>query len=184
MLCYRLSEFSGFWDSCATVHIECGDLVAWFMPRQSEWLLRLPAIRSELEALSVPVVDRSIFEKVFGVRRRRAIQLMHRFGGFQSGKTFWIERSSLLRQLESLEASGEVSSDLRRRERLSSQLDQVRQYARAARVPIAAAPERVCDPAQFPAFRRSPGPRQAHRRVRLPRTTPGAPLRPLSSPGE
>lgn len=123
------------------MHIECGDLVAWFMPRQSEWLLRLPAIRSELEALSVPVVDRSIFEKVFGVRRRRAIQLMHRFGGFQSGKTFWIERSSLLRQLESLEASGEVSSDLRRRERLSSQLDQVRQYARAARVPIAAPPE-------------------------------------------
>lgn len=111
-----------------------------FMPRQSEWLLQLPAIRNELESLSVPVVDRAVFEKVFGVRRRRAVQLMHRFGGFQSGKTFLIERTSLLRQLEALEASDPVVVEQHRRDRLSAELDQVRQYARAARVPIVAAP--------------------------------------------
>lgn len=111
------------------------------MPRKSEWLLSLPFLCSQLKELSAPVVDRAMFEVLFGVRRRRAVQLMHRFGGFQSGKTFLIERSSLLRQLEALASSEDFGVESQRRERLSSQLDQVRQFARAARVKIAAGPE-------------------------------------------
>lgn len=111
------------------------------MPRKSEWLLSLPSLCSQLKELSVPVVDRGMFEKLFGVRRRRAVQLMHRFGGFQSGKTFLIERSSLLRQLEALASSEDVGIEARRREKLSFELDQVRQFARAARVPIAVTPD-------------------------------------------
>jgi hypothetical protein len=148
------------------------------MPRQSEWLLQLPAIRSELEALSVPVVDRAVFEKVFRVRRRRAIQLMHRFGGFQSGKTFWIERGALLRELEALESGDAFSSERRRREWLSSELDRVRQYARGRPRAHRRASRGVCDPAHFPAPGRPPLPRPPHGRVRLPRATSGAPVRP------
>ena len=43
------------------------------MPTKKTWLLRLPEIREELSAMKVPVVDRAIFERLFGVRRRRAI---------------------------------------------------------------------------------------------------------------
>ena len=69
------------------------------MPTKPYWWYRLGEIISELESLAAPVVDRAVFEQVFGVRRRRAIELLHYFGGFQAGKTFLVERSSLLRQL-------------------------------------------------------------------------------------
>jgi hypothetical protein len=62
------------------------------MPIKKTWLLRLPEIRAELTAMEVPVVDRAVFERVFGVRRRRAIQLLHHFGGFQAGRTFLVDR--------------------------------------------------------------------------------------------
>ena len=110
------------------------------MPRKSDWLLRLPAIQNELEQLTVPVVDRSIFESVFQVRRRRAIQLMRRFGGFQSGRTFLVDRTALLRSLESLQSADEFSIELRRKERLSAELETIRKCAAAARVSIPAAP--------------------------------------------
>ena len=110
------------------------------MPRQSDWLLRLPAIQHELGQLTVPVVDRSIFEAVFQVRRRRAIQLMQRFGGFQSGHTFLVDRTALLRSLRSLQSGDEFSIELRRKERLSAHLDQIRKFAAASRVSVPAAP--------------------------------------------
>jgi hypothetical protein len=60
------------------------------MPTKKTWLLRLPEIREELSAMKVPVVDRAVFELLFGVRRRRAIQLLHYFDGYQSGRTFLV----------------------------------------------------------------------------------------------
>ena len=74
------------------------------MPTKSEWLLRLPEIRAELEDLEVPVVDRAGIERIFGLKRRRAIGLMHQFGGYQTGRTFLVERQGLLRILEALQS--------------------------------------------------------------------------------
>lgn len=90
------------------------------MPRKSERLLRLPEIRKEISGLSVPVVDRSIFEFVFQVGRRRAIQLMHRFGAYESGRTFLLARHALL---HSLESGDEFSTELHRKGPLSAELD-------------------------------------------------------------
>lgn len=69
------------------------------MPAKSEWLLRLPEIRAELERLDVSVVDRAGIERIFGLKRRRAIELMHQFGGYQTGRTFLLERARLLEAL-------------------------------------------------------------------------------------
>ena len=68
------------------------------MPAKPEWLLRLPEIRAELEHLDVAIVDRAGIERIFGVRRRRAIELMHQFGGYQTGRTFLLDRVRLLIQ--------------------------------------------------------------------------------------
>jgi hypothetical protein len=106
------------------------------MPTKKTWLLRLPEIREELSALKVPVVDRAVFERLFGVRRRRAIQLMHFFGGFQSGRTFLIDRLSLIEQLVPLEASAEFAVEQRRRQRLVESLDKLRRARAGAQVVI------------------------------------------------
>src|SRR6266545_3336852 len=104
------------------------------MPAGKTWLLRLPEIRRELEALDVPVIDRAAFERIFGVRRRRAIQLMQYFDGYQAGRTCLVNRMSLLSEVEKLEASSEYVLERRRRERVTAALEKIRQYRVAATV--------------------------------------------------
>ena len=106
------------------------------MPTKKTWLLRLPEIRQELAAMKVPVVDRAVFERLFGVRRRRAIQLLHYFHGFQSGRTFLIDRISLLEQLAPLQDCAEFAVEQRRRQRLVESLDALRRARAGTRVMI------------------------------------------------
>ena len=54
------------------------------MPALSQWLPRLPAIIGELKVLAAPVIDRALVERLFFLKRRQAIDLCHRFGGFQA----------------------------------------------------------------------------------------------------
>jgi hypothetical protein len=110
------------------------------MPTNKTWLLRLPEIREELSAMKVPVVDRAIFERLFGVRRRRAIQLLHYFDGYQSGRTFLIDRIRLIEQLVPLEASAEFAIEQRRRTRLVESLEKLRRSRAGARVSIPVEP--------------------------------------------
>ena len=60
------------------------------MPAKPAWLLKIPEIVTMLESFGVPVVDRAIIERLFGLRRRQAIELLHRLGGYQTGKTSWL----------------------------------------------------------------------------------------------
>jgi hypothetical protein len=100
------------------------------------WLLRVPEIRQEVAALDIPVLDRILFERLFHVRRRRAIELMHFFGGYQTGQSLLIERSGLLRQLEALEAGTEFAIEQGRKQRLLESLEKVRKHRAAAVVHI------------------------------------------------
>ncbi len=106
------------------------------MPAQAEWLLRVPEIRAALERIEAPVVDRAGIEKPFGVRRRRAIAMMHTLGGYQAGRTFLVERSALLARLAALEGAEDYRIEKRRRERLHSFIQASRGHLRATRIAI------------------------------------------------
>jgi hypothetical protein len=106
------------------------------MPAKPEWLLRLPEIRAELEHLNVPVVDRAGIERIFGLRRRRAIELMHEFGGYQAGRTFLLDRTRLLEVLQSLESREDYTAEKRRRERLRDVVEASREHLISTRVRI------------------------------------------------
>ena len=129
------------------------------MPIKKTWLLRLPEIRAELTAMEVPVVDRAVFERVFGVRRRRAIQLLHHFGGFQAGRTFLIDRLALLRQLEPLQESAEFALEQQRRQRLIDFLERLRRSRAGARVviPVKTASDDAVGPGLPPGVQFEPG---------------------------
>src|SRR5665811_871506 len=115
------------------------------MPAKPEWLLRLPEIRAELERLDAPVVDRSGIEYIFGLRRRRAIELMHQFGGYQAGRTFLLDRARLLEALQSLESRDDYAVEKRRRERLGDVVESSREHLMSMRVriPVRAAAARA-----------------------------------------
>ncbi len=96
------------------------------MAPKATWLLRLTEIQAAIEAMQAPLLDRASLELAFGVRRRRAIELMHRFGGYQAGKTFLVDRTSLLRQLKAIEQGAEFQQERTRRRNLAEELDRTR----------------------------------------------------------
>ena len=106
------------------------------MPAKPDWLLRLPDIRTQLEYLDAPVVDRAVIERIFGLKRRRAIELLHQFGGYQAGRTFLLDRVRLLEALRSLESREEYTTEKRRRERLQDAVEASREHLILTRVRI------------------------------------------------
>ena len=114
------------------------------MPPQAEWLHRVPDILAVLEQVAVPVVDRAAVEKLFGLKRRRAIVLMHKFGGYQAGRTFLIDRLRLLEALAALQGGGDFQFEQRRRERLEKVFDESREYLRTRQIAIPMPPSRRC----------------------------------------
>ena len=111
------------------------------MPTKPLWLLHILEIASQLEAFDVPVVDRSIIERVFGLRRRQAIELLHRFGGYQAGRTFLVDRRLLIEHLRRLAEGEEFQRESQRQQRLDKTIDQLRRQQTAARVRIPVQPD-------------------------------------------
>jgi hypothetical protein len=81
-------------------------------------------------------LDRAAIETLFGVGRRRAIQLLHQIGGYQAGKTFLIERNALLRQLNVWAGSAAVQHETTRRRRLTDALAEARAEQRSRTLAI------------------------------------------------
>src|ERR1700682_5747192 len=106
------------------------------MPAESEWMGHVPELTSLLGRLPAPVLDRAAIETLFGVKRRRAIQLLAQFGGYQTGRTFLVDRDSLLRQLEKIRDGDRVQREAARRERRAGSLAALRKHAAASRVQI------------------------------------------------
>jgi hypothetical protein len=106
------------------------------MPAKPQWLLQIPVIIEQLRALGIPVVDRAMCEQIFGVRRRRAIELMHWFGGYRSANTILLDRADLIERLELLKGRPEVELEQQRKKRLSGELDRLSRYRAAASVVI------------------------------------------------
>ncbi|HLY17745.1 MAG TPA: hypothetical protein VKR61_11010 [Bryobacteraceae bacterium] len=111
------------------------------MPAKAQWLLHVPEILAELSALDVPVVDRATCERLFGLRRRRAIDLIRGFGGYQAGRTFLIDRPKLLAQLEQIRESPGFRMEWRRKERLAERLEAMRRLQAGARLEIPVKPQ-------------------------------------------
>ncbi|HUE03344.1 MAG TPA: hypothetical protein VMR62_27525 [Bryobacteraceae bacterium] len=111
------------------------------MPAKAQWLLRVPEILTELSVLDVPVVDRAVCERLFRLRRRRAIDLIRGFGGYQAGRTFLIDRPRLIAQLEQIRDSPDYKMEWQRKERLAERLEAIRRLQSGARVAIAVEPD-------------------------------------------
>lgn len=110
------------------------------MPAKASWIVELPRILETLETFPAPVLDRTCIEQIFRVRRRRAIELMHRFGGYQAGQTLLVERSALLRSLRRF-LDGDYRWEAGRRRRLAAELARARQLLPGQRVRLPVPPE-------------------------------------------
>ena len=109
------------------------------MPAKPRWWRHIAEIRRMLEDARLPVIDRASVERLFGLERRQAIELMHRFGGYQAGRTFLIGREQLIEELDAISATGEYQVEAARRERLVASVDAARRtrQTEAVRIPVA-----------------------------------------------
>jgi len=106
------------------------------VPAKPSWLLHIAEILSILVECGLPVVDRAVIQGVFGLGRRQAIELMHRFGGYQAGRTFLIERNRLVGELDAIGSSDEYKQEMTRHEKLTTSVVKLQRERRAKEVRI------------------------------------------------
>ena len=72
-----------------------------FLPLQPTWFRRIPALLDTLQAEHAPAqLTRRDIEELFGVRRRRAILLLHRIGAQRRGSELIARRDAVISYLE------------------------------------------------------------------------------------
>lgn len=110
------------------------------MPAKPKWFLRVPEMIEELAEISAPYLDRASIEKLFQIRRRRAIQIMNVLGGgYLVGKVFLVDRLELIAKLRAVSEGEVFANEQRRKQRISTELDLVRGARKAKEIKIPAA---------------------------------------------
>ena len=99
------------------------------MPAKPRWLLAVPDAIRQLEALDRDLLTRRDVERLFGVSRARAAQLMRTFGAELVGASRVLRRTALLRQLRTYRQRAAL-----RQARLTGIRVAVPREARAARL--------------------------------------------------
>ena len=112
------------------------------MPDQPTWIESVPEILETLEAPGTPpFLDRPTVEVLFGVRRRQAIHLLRRFGGYQVGKTFLVPREAVVRFLRDPQRWSAAADEKGRFARVANALGEARSELQQRRMPIPAQKE-------------------------------------------
>ncbi len=109
------------------------------MPERPTWLERVPEMLEELNAPGCPpFLDRPAVERLFGLRRRQAIALMHRMAGYQVGKAFLVDRGSMIAFLTRPATLQFVDHAIERKRRVLERLAAARRdwCARRIRIPV------------------------------------------------
>lgn len=111
------------------------------MPSQPSWFHRLDEILETLRGMESGHLDRQAVQKLFGVRERRARQLMAGLEGLRAGNASAVSRLALITRMEETAASGVFQWEVNRRARVVEDLDRTRRQLAARRVRIPAAPD-------------------------------------------
>ena len=99
------------------------------------WLLAIPDAIQQLEALDQDLLTRRDLERLFGVSKVRATQLMTAFGAGRTGHLLTLPRAALLRQLRRPRTRAAVRGEAMRRDRVVTAIRQARITGIRAAVP-------------------------------------------------
>jgi hypothetical protein len=109
------------------------------MPSQPGWFHRLDEILETLRGMESNHLDRLAVQKLFGVRERRARQIMAGLPGLSVGNAFAVARLALIARLEETASGGVFQWEVNRRARVVEDLDRTRRQLAGRRVRIPAA---------------------------------------------
>ena len=106
------------------------------MPAPPRWLLAVPDAIRQLEALDRDLLTRRDLERLFGVSRARAAQLMRTFGAELTGYALVLRRTDLLRQLRKYRKRSAFRGEEQRRARVVAELRTARLTGIRVAVPV------------------------------------------------
>jgi hypothetical protein len=111
------------------------------MPAQPAWFHRIEEILDTLQAMHSSHLDRQAVQKLFGVRERRARQLMAGLPGLRAGNASAVLRTALIDRLKET-ASGRIFQwEVTRRARVVEDLNRTRRQMKARHLQIRVAPD-------------------------------------------
>jgi len=112
------------------------------MPDQPSWIEHIPKILHTLESPGAPpFLDRPAVESLFGIRRRQAILLLRRFGGYQVGKTLLVPREAVVGFLRDPRRKTAADVEKGRFERVSNALGAAQRGLHQRRIAIPVSPQ-------------------------------------------
>ena len=111
------------------------------MPATPRWLLAVPDAIRQLEALDL--LTRRDVERLFGVSRARAAQLMRTFGAERVGASRVLRRTALMRQLRQYRQRAAFRGEATRRARVVTAIRQARLTGIRVAVPVEALEARL-----------------------------------------
>ena len=113
------------------------------MPDKPLWVGRLDQVVAELEAFPHPWVDRAAIERLLGVGRRRAQQILQPCVAHQIGASGVADRDALIERLKAL-ARGEVAHyERQRRRKLAQAIEKLRREWVETPHVVVEAPEKI-----------------------------------------
>lgn len=112
------------------------------MPDHPQWFHRIPEILSCLQTSTVPFLDRLAIEQVFGVQRRQAIRILSSLGGYQLGRTFLVERETVISALRLVVSEGRFQQASAQRKRVWRAIAREQGRLRAKAIPVRPPPAR------------------------------------------
>ena len=113
------------------------------MPPKPRWLLALPDAIRQLEALDRELLTRRDIERLFGVSKVRAAQLMATFGAGRTGHILTLPRAALLRQLRRHRKRAAFRGEEARRDRVVTEIRKARLTGIRVAVPVEALEARL-----------------------------------------
>ena len=113
------------------------------MPDKPIWFGRLDQVAAELEALPHPWIDRAAVERLLGVGRRRAQQILQPCVTQRIGASGVADREKFIARLKDLARGESAYYEQRRRRQLAESLEKIRQaWLETPRV-VVEAPESI-----------------------------------------
>jgi len=127
------------------------------MPRKPEWIHHIDSALAELDLLPSPFIDRRTLQSLLHVSPRQALRILNRLAPSSAGASLLIPRLELIAKLQSLRDGENSQFEIRRRDRLSDQLNRLRRDLKARQVRIEATQPVELLASLPPAIRLTPG---------------------------
>ena len=113
------------------------------VPAKPRWLLAIPDAIKQLEGLDEDLLTRRDIERLFGVSKVRAVQLMTAFGAGRTGHLLTLPRAELLRQLRRHRKRAAFRHEETRREKVVTEIRRARLTGIRVAVPVEALEARL-----------------------------------------